>query len=255
MAETAFPSIAPQETYVEIARFHHSEPARACAEILEEAGIPFRVSEDSLTPDISALQRGSNATCQVSVPEAQYVPARLALLNEAREEVNEGVGPDHPLALFPDEALLEVLQQPFEWNDFDIAVAERLLRKRGITPPVVSFERPAASTTVPASVDGSPPVGVPPLPGKRKGNWLFLIFGYVIATLSGTFAVPSVIVSLGGMAGLIIGFNYALATETLYPQGPRHYVFDEATRGQGKILLAYSAIMLPLGILWRVFLI
>jgi len=236
MPEAAIPDIAPSRADVELARFHHAEPLKACTDVLQAEGIPFRLSNDSFSQGVGAAQLGHLASCMVMVPENWMVRAREALLRVAREEVAAGVEPDHPLATSDNENLLEVLRHPEDSSEFDLAVAERLLMKRGVTPPLISFEPPPPS---PGEMD-TPAQGShldPVLPGTRRGNEAALFVGFLLGTF-------------GGVVGIIIGCNFALGTEVLPMQTRRRYLYDESTRRQGAYLAFYSLGMM---VLWLVY--
>jgi len=224
--------------YVELARFHHADPAKACTDVLEAAGIPFRMSNDSLVQGLSAQQVGYHASCIVTVPAVRVIEARKALLQAAREEVAGGVGPEHPLATSDNETLLDVLRHPEESSEYDIAVAERLLRARGVTPPEVSLDPPVDDTVHDILPDDNSLKKEEPLPGTRRGNTLVLVLGYLLA-------------STGGVVGVIIAWNLALATEPAQGRSKKRWVYDEATRRRGSILLVYAVFMLCLWLfLW-----
>jgi hypothetical protein len=230
----AAPTISASDSpaFVEIARFHHAEPMKACTEVLEQAGVPFRLSDDSFTPEMSLGQTAYNASCMVMVPADHLVQAREALLKAAREGVAAlGVGLEHPLATCDNLMLREVLEHPEDSSEYDIAVAEHLLVKRGMTPPPVSFEpRPLPPEVAVPGSRHSDPV----LPGTRHADERFIMLGFIFG-------------SLGGLIGIIMGCNYALGTEALPKQAGRRYLYDEPTRQQGARLALYS---LAMTVLW-----
>jgi hypothetical protein len=237
MPEAASPATPPTRTFVEIARFHHAEPTKACTDVLEAEGIPFQLSKDSLAQGVAAYQVNYLASCIVKVPADCVVRAREALLRVAREEVSAGVEPDHPLATSDDETLLEVLRHPEDSSEFDLAVAERLLQKRGVTPPPISFEPTPAPPSLTADKMAADSGSDPVLPGTRRGSESALVFAFVMG-------------SFGGVIGVIIGCNYALGTEAVPMQARRRYLYDEHTRHRGAQLALYSLAMM---VLWLVY--
>lgn len=216
------------DTYVEIARFHHAQPLEDCEHVLKKEGIPFRLSNEAPAQSLAAYQLSSPSTSIVSVPREQYGIARLALLNAAREQVAaDGVEEGHYLSTCDDKTLLEVLHSPAESSGYDLAVAETLLRKRGQPVPEIPFEVIDASATLAAN-DGE---RLPTLPGLRRGSRIVLSFGFILGTI-------------GGVLGLIMGLNFALATETVPGTKQSRYVYDESTRGIAAVLALYSVIMI-----------
>ncbi len=205
--------------YVEVGRFFHAEPMEACVSVLEKAGIPSRIANDSQTTNLSIYFPGTISCGLVSVPQEQLIPAREALLNTAQAEAAAGVDPEHPLLACNDDELISLLEHPWENSDFDMACAQKILRDRGVSAPEVVFAR---ADDVPESP------GVPE-EGMRRGPRTLLIYSvYMMLT--------------AGLLGPIIAWNVAYATE-IRPDGGKRYVYCQSTRTLGKWLLAFSVLL------------
>lgn len=221
---------------IEIARFFHREPAAVCGKVLEEAGIPFRLSDDSLTPDVSALGRASNPACLVLVPESAEVQAREALLENARKEILRGIDPSHPMATWSNEDLTETLAEPSEWSPYEIAVAEKLLGDRGLEVAPVRYLSTIPNAPAQKQAPDGPAVPQEPLPGLRAANSLMTIFGFVVSTT-------------GGLIGLVIAASYVFSTDQL-PDGQKRWTYDPKSRVIGAVMFTYATIMLCLLLGW-----
>jgi hypothetical protein len=205
--------------YIEVGRFFHAEPMEACVSVINKAGIPSRIANDSQTTNLSVYFPGTISCGLVSVPKEQLIPARQALLKAAQAEVAAGVDPEHPLLACKDDELISLLEHPWENSDFDMACAQSILRDRGVTAPEVVFAR----------ADDVPESGGVPEEGIRRGPRTLLIYClYTMLT--------------AGLLGPIIAWNVAYATE-VRPDGGKRYVYCQSTRTLGKWLLAFSVIL------------
>jgi hypothetical protein len=218
------------DDFVEIARFHRSEPLQACMAVLKAAAVDARFSNDSLTLDVASFQRGSNPSCIVTVPAEQLEQARYALLGAAREEVAETLDANHYLHSCDDQALLEVLKEPLESSEYELALAERLLIQRGIQPPEIRFPSPLSAAT---ELRGEAHADAP-LPGKKAGSALFITASFLFSIM-------------GGFVGPLIGWGYAFSTETR-SDGKTYYLYDDRTRKWGGALLIFGVLMIFLWI-------
>ncbi|QIF00725.1 hypothetical protein [Roseimicrobium sp. ORNL1] len=221
---------------IEIARFFHREPATVCGKVLQEAGISFRLSDDSLTPDVSALGRSSNPACLVLIPESAEIQAREALLENARKEALGEVDPSHPMTTWSDEDLTKTLAEPSEWSPYEIAVAEKLLRDRGREVAPVRYFATNRKAPAQERAPEGPASHQEPLPGLKAANSLMTIFGFVSSTA-------------GGLIGLIIASSYVFSTDQL-PDGQKRWTYDPKSRVVGAVMFTYAVIMFCLFIGW-----
>jgi hypothetical protein len=221
---------------VEIARFFHQAPAEVCGRILQEAGIPFRLSDDSLTPDVSALGRASNPACLVVVSESFEVQAREALLEGARKETAGGIEPGHPMTTWSDEDLAKTLAEASEWSPYEVAVAEKLLHGRGIVVPPVRYSTITEVAAIQQHHSKESVLHQEPLPGLKTANVWMTVFGFVVSTA-------------GGLWGIIIAWSYVFSTDTL-PDGQKRWVYDPKSRLVGGILFLYATLIVCLFLGW-----
>lgn len=123
---------------VELVRFREGEGVRDCCDVLDQAGVTYRLSTDAPAFDYAAIGGGAKGSVIVMVPASDEVKARTVLLDDARKVIQEhGLPDDYHLREFDDSELALVVHKPAEWAAFDVAAAEVLLRERGLpfTPP------------------------------------------------------------------------------------------------------------------------
>jgi hypothetical protein len=221
---------------IEIARFFHESPAEACGKLLADAGIPFRLSTDALTSDLTALCRASNPAILVMVPRGRTVEARHVLLNHARSEVAHGVDASHPMMAWGDADLASVLKEASAWSAFDLAVAEKLLEERGVTVD------PGNSSPA-RRLEGAPSPDITkqePLPGDEPANPWVVGFGFLMAPLGAAgillFCVP------GTLLAMIIACDSMFSTK-LDAEGRRQYVHTPRSRTVGLVLFFVSLVI------------
>jgi uncharacterized membrane protein len=71
----------------------------------------------------------------------------------------------------------------------------------------------------------------------RPGNEFYIVICFILALL-------------GGFIGIIGGIVYSQSTQR-DPYGEKHYVYDEATRKKGVLIIVIGIIMISLLVLWR----
>ncbi|MBL9142417.1 MAG: hypothetical protein JNM99_01940 [Verrucomicrobiaceae bacterium] len=127
---------------VELVRFREGEGVRDCCEVLDQAGVPYRLSTDVPAFDVSMVGGGAaKGSVIIMVAAADEVKARTALLEDARKALSSTEVPDdYHLREFADTELQLIVRQPREWSGYDVAAAECLLRERGIAFDPPCFE-------------------------------------------------------------------------------------------------------------------
>lgn len=142
-------SSEPLPAEVELARFRDGEGVRDCCDVLDQAGVPYRLSTDAPAFDVSMVGGGAaKGSVIVMVAAADEVNARTAMLDDARKALAGGVPDDYHLREFQDSELQLIVREPREWSCYDVAAAECLLRERGIAIAPPSFELTEADIEV-----------------------------------------------------------------------------------------------------------
>lgn len=139
-----------QPDEVELVRFREGEGVRDCCDVLDQAGVPYRLSTDVPAFDVSMVGGGAaKGSVIIMVASADEVKARGALLDDARRALaTEAVPSDYHLREFEDSELQLIIREPREWSGYDVAAAECLLRERGIAFDPPSFELTEADIEV-----------------------------------------------------------------------------------------------------------
>lgn len=135
---------------VELVRFREGEGVRDCCDVLDQAGVPYRLSTDVPAFDVSMVGGGAaKGSVIIMVESPDEVKARGALLDDARRALaNEAVPSNYHLREFEDSELQLIVREPREWSGYDVAAAECLLRERGIAFDPPSFELTEADIEV-----------------------------------------------------------------------------------------------------------
>ncbi len=122
---------------------------------------------------------------------------------------------DHYLYSFTDNELIEIVLKPYEWNEYDYTLAQKILKDRGkeVNTEVVSAIRKNSIEEI-AKKETAPTVWI----------WAGYIFGVV-----------------GGLIGFFIGWHLRSHTKTL-PDGRILSAYDEGTRNHGTRIMILGGI-------------
>lgn len=127
------------------------------------------------------------------------------------------VDPDYFLFSFSDQELMEIMQKPDEWGNFNYQLAQKILSSRG------KEVRPEDAEQL--RVYRNNQLARP----ERTNNWM-LIVGYSLAVL-------------GGLFGLFIGWHLSYSKKTL-PDGRSVYRYNENERDHGTYILIIGCVAL-----------
>ena len=203
--------------------FTDLDSARTTVDVLTAAGVAVQIDD--------TRQLFSNVLQQTpTLPEMRVLilvaelPRASALL-EARAAQAGDMPADHYLAQFSDTELLDLVAKPDEWSAHDHRWAQQLLAARGraLRPAEVLALRQVRTEQL-------------AMPKSLPTRWL--VIGWTAAML-------------GGLLGVIIGWNFYAATTTL-PEGRRVPTYAPAGRNQGLWMMGVGAIMFVLGVALRV---
>ena len=197
------------------------------AELLKEAGIPVRLSNNLSQLDRTFTGHTLNDTYTVLIPSNYFEQAQEVIQEETKRAINALKNEDHYLFQFTDEELYNVILKPDEWSEFDHQLSVRLLNERGksIDQSLISSLRKQRNEHLKA---------------PEKSQQALIIFGYIL-----TF--------LGGFIGLFIGWFLFKSKKTL-PDGTKAYSYSEKDRKQGKIIFYIGLIIFPILLIIRMLL-
>ena len=127
---------------------------------------------------------------------------------------------------FADNELMEIVEKPYEWGDFDVHLARKILKGRGVVINEASIETKKEAAIADLSK-------IIPVSGLR------IICGYLFAFIFPPYSMIS---------GFLIVHN-----RNILPNGKKVYLHSEADRKHGKIIVMLSGIMATIIILGAVF--
>lgn len=201
------------------------EEAELIIDFLLEHNIEAQLSEK--TGDLDTVFQGETPTnkFEISLNPADFDRAK-EVMTALNDVTIENISPDYYLFDFTDEELLDVLVNKEEWSELDVVLSEKILNDRKVEinhedllekqkARQAELEKPANNQT------------------------LWIAVGYVFAFL-------------GGFMGLIIGYFFWQAKNTL-PNGTKVYAYSESDRKNARIIFFISALVFPVSLVWRVF--
>lgn len=136
-----------------------------------------------------------------------------SIIEQKQIESLDDIDKDYYLFSFTDKELMEVIYKKEEWNELDYLLARKLLKERGIDlqDKEVNLVRE---------------MRIESLKQTEPDQKIWIIAGYFCT-------------ALGGILGIFIGWYIKTATKTL-PNGEKFYIFSDANRRQGDILMKIS---------------
>ena len=186
-------------------RFYAPEDAGVLIELLRNDGIEFEIDEEE--PNIKVyLGESLDPMVALKIPQEKFQRANdlFAGIAIATTEEND---PGYYLFTFSNEELISVINHPGEWNVFDRSLAEKILRKRGIS---FVLENP-----------GRQIYQAEQLPKK------WIIIGYIVSVFA--------------MYGLCYGFSILHGTKTL-SSGEVVPIYDKKSQRHGDLMTVIAMI-------------
>lgn len=196
--------------FLTYSKFHTRQEAAELTQLLDNAGIPFQVDLDTTLLDKIYIGENLDPSVAVRIPSNQFEAVNTLLKAEAETQIQHA-HPDHYLFDFSDQELIEVVQQPTEWNHFDLALATKILTDRNVrvpSMPVQDMKAPAA------------------YPLRLELQWI--IMGYVLSLI---FA----------WAGIIAGMITIIASRAL-PTGEKVKMYDAYTHNHATIMIVIGVL-------------
>lgn len=196
--------------FTSFAHYHTREEADAVADILKKEGIPYKVEHERNLLDKIYVGESLDPFYSVNIPPNFFEQANGVLLEQAKSQL-EGINPDYYLFSFTNEELLEVKNNPGEWNHFDQALADKLLAERKVSTPAAAITAPVVKSKYPLQLEI---------------QWI--VMGYVI----------SILFTIGGILAGLITLN---AGKTL-PDGTKVPLYNKNTHQHATIILIIGII-------------
>lgn len=209
------------EALVTFRTCHDVTEVEAVGNALTGAGIPFRTSSNAATSDFTALGQEHQKHVVISL-RAEDMAAATKAVAVAEEEAFDGVPDDHYFRDYNDYELGQVLASDFEWNAHEVACARALLRERNALPSDQAITE-ARDKYLAVLREG------------KQSSRILLIFGFLLAIFGGT---PWGFMPLGVISSLM-GWSFLTMKKT-DPLGATYFVYNAASRKEGRILAWFS---------------
>ena len=214
------------EEYVIFRRFSNIEQVNELKSALNENGIETIIDDNAPPVDVTFTGGGAiNNKIEVRIKPADFTKAEEVLAKIAEEHLND-VDPNYYLFDFTNEELFDILLKSDEWNNFDYALAQKILKERGEHVDNQLLESLKAQRLTELA--------------KPEGNQRpWIIGGYFFAFM-------------GGFLGLVIGYLLFTSKKTL-PDGTRVFSYAENDRKHGRYIFYIALVVFPTLIFLEVF--
>lgn len=213
-----------REPFLTYQKFNDQAAAYELAQFFGENGLAYELEDSSINFDVSFAYSELNKEFRVKLKSNDFTRAD-ELLRELSQKSIELADESHYLYQFTDEELMDILQKPDEWNAYDVALAQNILKDRG---KEVSKECLAQLMSDRLSYLRKPE--------QASRFWVFA--GYICAILGGGF-------------GLFIGWHLIHHERTL-PSGERVFAYTDNDRKDGYIIFIISIVSLILTVTYTV---
>ena len=213
-----------KEEFLMFQKFNSESQAIDFGSLLNENKIEFLIENISINFDPILSNNEFGKEYCVKIKKDDFEKANEILREKAKTEINE-VRDDYYLLSFSDEELIDVIEKSDEWNKFDVELAQKLLKERGneITNEQINELKKQR---------------IVELSKPEKGQYIYIIIGYVCAIL-------------GGLLGIFIGWHLLTYKKTL-PNGNRIYAYSKNDRKQGNRILILGAVFILFWILYGI---
>ena len=157
--------------------FPSAEAAQPFLDLLRQHNVPFEAAVDTGEPVFNPAMTFGNtySTYMVKLhgPDFEWV---RRLEEDANRNLLDSLSPDHYLFSFTDLELFDMLANPAEWSNLDVALAGQLLRQRGrdVSPDAIRLLREHR-----VAVEAQP----------ERSNKGRIVWGYGLALLGGALAI------------------------------------------------------------------
>ena len=186
--------------------FSTLEEATAFALWLEEQGIPSAIEDNS--PQLSSIFIGDSMRDNyfLKIRKTDFEIANRIYTDKVYEAV-QALNEDYFLNSYSNKELLDITEQPENWDEFNIQAALKILVDRGVKIEPNSIEDIKVNQLIAESQ-------------PESGQEIWITLGYWMAFM-------------GGFLGIIIGNHLHTSKKTLR-DGNIVYRYTEADRKQGK---------------------
>ncbi|KFF15642.1 hypothetical protein [Flavobacterium hydatis] len=211
-----------KEEFITFEKFPNQNSAEKLGEFLNEKKIEYILENNSLSFDPTFANNGFGVEFCIKIKKEDFEKVNELLIENSEDEINK-IDKDYYLLTFSNDELIEVITKSDEWNKFDVSLAKKLLKERGID---VSHER----------IEAIKEQRILELSKPEKSQIGYIILGYILAFL-------------GGFWSIFLGWHLLTYKKTL-PNGNRIYAYSENDRKQGNRILITGVVF---SILWLLY--
>ncbi|MNQ83087.1 hypothetical protein D3C85_981570 [compost metagenome] len=210
------------EEFITFEKFSNKNSADEFVKLIEEEKIEYFLENNSLSFDPTFANNGFGTEYCLKIKKEDFDRVNQILLEKSEKEINE-IEKDYYLFTFSDEELIDVISKSDEWNAFDVSLAKKLLKEKGVD---ISSKR----------VEEIKEQRILELAKPEKNHLGFLIFGYISALF-------------GGLWAIFIGWHLLTYKKTL-PNGNRIYAYSKDDRKHGNRILITGIVFFVLWVIY-----
>ena len=202
------------EDFITFQKFNDQYSAKQFGKLLSEQNVKYVLEDNSLSFDPTFANNNFGTEYCIKIKNEDFEKVNAILESKSEIEINE-IDKDYYLLSFSDEELIDVVSKSDEWNKFDVSLAKKLLKERGLE-------------ITPLKIEEIKKQRIAELAKPEKSQKGYIILGYITALC-------------GGLLGIFVGWHLMTYKKTL-PDGNRVYVYSENDRKQGNRILTLGLV-------------
>lgn len=206
--------------------FQSREDFEEIIEILNNNGIEFQTEDYPINFISDSANTSFSHEYLIKLKKGSFKKVD-AILEKLSEREIKDVDPNYYLFDFNQDELINLLKEQDEWNKFDVTLAKKLLKDKGIQLSNEDLEKIKSERIQELSK-----------PETKQSIWV--IIGYISSIL-------------GGLFGILIGWHL-MNHKRILPNGERIFDYSEKDRKHGKIIFLIGVVMFTIGITLRIIL-
>jgi hypothetical protein len=193
-------------------RFTDKEDASLFIDALKENEIDFVIDNVENKNDVIFAPAQALEGIYIKIKPSDFEKA-----NSIGQENNNTLNQDRIIFLkeFEDDDLIQIIQNPNEWDTGDIEIAKLILKERGNINSESDVNE-IRKTKIEALIKG------------KNGETLWITIGFIFALL-------------GGLWGFVLGWYYN-TDKTTAPNGERYFTYNPITRKKGLYIFYISIV-------------
>ena len=209
--------------FIAYKKFQYTEQLKEVVDVLKANDINYIVEDNTLDAAAIFIGQDTGPKILLKISNEDFTKANELLNIKAKKDIDK-VNPDHYLFSFEDDELLEIVEEPDTWNEFDVQLAKQILSERGI-----EISEKLENAFIEKRIKN--------LSKTEKGGKLWTTVGYISAFV-------------GGLLGIAIGLALWKSKRTL-PNGDRVYMYSDNDRIHGMYITVIGIAMFLMIIIVR----